>query len=184
MDDAERRGFRGNIDGGAERLNGRVDRLLDLARADRRQPLAGTLDLREAVREFASRHPIIAADTEAPGSGMVRTCPETFRMIAGNLIANAEQAGATRVRASVGPVDTGESGLGPGIVRSLVESHGGTIELRDSGPGARVAVVLRGPAGPGRSSSVALLRAVSNAAALSYLRRETTEAGSGTGEQR
>jgi len=93
-------------------------------------------------------------------------------MITGNLIQNAEQAGATRIEIAVerGPSgievlfrdngrgvspgnrekiyepffttrrESGGTGLGLGIVRSLVEAHNGAVELRETEAGTTFAL--------------------------------------------
>lgn len=171
--------FLANIEADAARLKLLVDRLHELAQADNVQPFDEVIDAVAMVEEIAAQLANVEANAGASRPCMIRMSAETFRMIAGNLIQNAEQAGATRIEIvvergqsgidvlfcdnglGVSPGnrdkiydpffttrrDSGGTGLGLGIVRSLVEAHGGTVELR--GAEAGTVFALRFPADPG-----------------------------------
>ncbi|HUS54760.1 MAG TPA: ATP-binding protein [Thermohalobaculum sp.] len=178
MGEEKRKRFLANIEADAVRLRSLVDRLNELARADNVRPLDESIDLVAAVRDLADEFSYVEAVVPAERSCMIRMSGESFRMIAGNMIQNAEQAGATWVRfvvecgdgglgilisdngrgVSSGNRDkiyepffttrreSGGTGLGLGIVRSLVEAHNGTIELRESEVGATFALNFQTPA--------------------------------------
>ncbi|HSF96499.1 MAG TPA: ATP-binding protein [Thermohalobaculum sp.] len=122
MDRAERQRFLGNIDADAARLKALVERLLDLARADSARPMQGTTDPTAAIAELAGGFPGLEIAVAGAVPQTVRMSDEAFRMIAGNLIENAAQAGATRIEVEFQTLPSGirvlfrdnGSGISPG----------------------------------------------------------------------
>ena len=118
MDQAERQRFLANIDADAARLKALVERLLDLTRADSAQPMRGASDPAAALAALADENPEIEVVVSGAVPKSLAMSDEAFRMIAGNLIDNAAQAGASRVEVAFGAA-------GPDL----------RIRFRDDGPG-------------------------------------------------
>jgi signal transduction histidine kinase len=118
MDEAERQRFLANIDADAARLKLLVERLLELARADSAQPLEGSVDPGAAIAALAAEYPGLRIETFGQVPARMAMSGEAFGMIAGNLVENAAQAGATRVEIAFAS--------GP---------QGVEVQFRDDGPG-------------------------------------------------
>jgi signal transduction histidine kinase len=173
----------GDVDGSlreVERLNGLVDELLALARADARP--ASVVDVASVVRSRVEHWRALADEQEvalvadSDGAARAYASAERLSQVLDNLLSNAFEVAPpnSTVAAAVrrdgrwvelrvrdrGPGMTAEqrehafdrfwtrsdggSGIGLAIVRRLVETDGGEVELRDAaGGGLEVLVRLR-----------------------------------------
>jgi two-component system, NtrC family, nitrogen regulation sensor histidine kinase NtrY len=179
----DRRGdFDATLEETAERMLAEIDRLDTIARAFSRfaapagdsQPL-DRIDLGAVVGEVVQLYRLaeegceVELSVEPPAVGAAR--PDEVKEVVVNLLENARNAGARRVRVGVRPGEisvaddgsgiradllprifeprfsttTSGSGLGLAIVRRLVESWDGSISV-ESEPGQGTTVVVRMPA--------------------------------------
>ncbi|MEM1383065.1 MAG: ATP-binding protein [Pseudomonadota bacterium] len=95
MDQAERQRFLDTIEANGARLKALVDRLLELARADNPEAQVGRADLAAEIEKLRADRAKLVPVMSAPRPAEAAIAPESFQMIAGNLIQNAEEAGAT-----------------------------------------------------------------------------------------
>lgn len=122
MSDDERAGFLANMSGDAARLNRLISRLMDLARADMRQPTGrAACDLREVLARLAdglSGNGFKVEYALSDGSTVVAMDASALETVLTTLIDNARQAGASKI-----------------VISATPPSAGVRITIEDDGPG-------------------------------------------------
>jgi len=115
----ERQKFLETISAGGQRLRALLDRLLDLARAENAPRTEDLIDLAQAVTRASAGRSALDVDNAVPETLRGRISEDALGIVLGNLLENAAQHGATRVRIA------GQSG--GEAVHLQVEDDGGGI---------------------------------------------------------
>ena len=100
MSEAERTRFLQNISADTDRLQRLVSRLLELARADSLKPSDETFEVADALERLQTKHadPAFEIVVERTASGTARMSEDTFYVVLSNLLKNARQHNARKVR--------------------------------------------------------------------------------------
>ncbi len=175
MSDNERTKFLNNIMGDTERLTKLLERLRDLALADNSE-LKGSVPLADCLEYQQSKHSKLDIILSIPEGCVIHLSPENADIVFSNLLANASQHGATKVKISAKDLEdkiklsihdngngiselnrdkifqlffttkreTGGTGMGLGIIQSLLHSNEGRIEYVPSKKGTCFELTIPG----------------------------------------
>lgn len=173
MSPEERERFCNNILADTTRLTLLLERLRDLAAADK-PPAAGRTPVSRLIAKMNAAFPQLSISVSGDTGASLAMSLENATIVFSNLLDNARRHGASNVSIDITPDggklilsvsdngtgiskqnedkifdlffttgrDSGGTGMGLGIVQSMLRSHNGTIAYRPGGPGACFVISL------------------------------------------